>query len=282
MTLQYSSDYSSVELSQKGYISEILDQYNITRHANSPAKRDILDLPSGNKNALVDASNFKSQLMKIAYLSIRTRPDLRFVVGFLATKSTSPTVHDQECLDYLYAYLNSSKDLSITICPTDFAFTAYVDASFAIHNDGKGHTGIVIKMGLPDSNNSGPLYCQSSKQKLIGMNSTETELIAINDSLFTLIKIKSICIILGFHVPTITVFQDNTSTMHIAIKGEGNTRRSKYMLVRVSHITEEINNGLIVLKYLPTAEMIADILTKPLYGRLFSTLMQQLLNYFKN
>jgi hypothetical protein len=276
LSLKFADDNSFVDISQSGYVKEILKAYNITKTASSPSSRSLLATPTGDLAASIDSKEFKSQLMKIAYLSIRTRPDIRFVVGYLATKSSSPTLHDQRLLDHLYAYLNATQDYSMRISPSDFSITAFVDASFAIHADGMGHTGIYIHMG--SSHQSGPLYCQSSKQKLIGMNSTECELIALNDALFTLIRIKQTLHFLGIDIPPIRIFQDNQSAMQIALKGGGDIRKSKYMRVRINNVTNEINSGLIFLEYIPTKSMIADVLTKPLYSTLYNTLSHHLLN----
>jgi hypothetical protein len=167
-------------------------------------------------------------------------------------------------------------DFSIRLSPSDFSITAYVDASFAIHKDGMGHTGINIHMGPSES--SGLLYCQSSKQKLLGMHSTECELIALNDAIFTILRIKQLTLFLGIAIPPIRVFQDNQSAMQIALKGGGDIRKTKYMRVRVNNVTNEIKSGLIFLEYIPTKLMIADVLTKPLYSTLFTTLSHRLLN----
>jgi len=276
MTLNFADDYSYVDISQYGYSMEILKAHNITKKANSPARRDLLEEPSGVFAEPIDSRMFKSQLMKIAYLSIRTRPDIRYVVGHLATKSSSPTKHDQRCLDHLYAYLNATVHYSMRISPTDTSITAYVDASFAIHQNGMVQTGIYIHMG--QSYNSGPLYCQSSKQKLLGMNSTECELIALNDAIFTILRIKQIMLFVGIEIPPIKVFQDNTSAMQIALKGGGDVRKNKYMRVRVNNIKNELDIGSIFLEYIPTKSMIADILTKPLYSTLYTDLSHKLLN----
>ena len=276
MSFNFHEDNQYVDVSQLGYALDILKAKNVTKKAKSPSRRDLLDDPQGDLATPIDSKEFKSDLMKIAYLSIRTRPDMRFVVGYLATKSCSPTKHDQVCLDHLYAYLNATKEYSMRISPSDISITAYVDASFAIHKDGMGHTGIYIHMG--SSYNSGPLYCQSSKQKLLGMNSTECELIALNDALFTILRIKKTLLFLGITIPPIRIFQDNKSAMQIALKGGGDVRKSKYMRVRINNVTNEINSGLIYLDYIPTKSMIADALTKPLFSTLFNTLSHQLLN----
>ena len=53
----------------------------------------------------------------------------------------------------------------------------YVDASFAVHNDMRGHTGGFMTMGI------GGAYVQSSKQKLNTKSSTEAELVRVDDVL---------------------------------------------------------------------------------------------------
>jgi hypothetical protein len=52
---------------------------------------------------------------------------------------------------------------------------AYIDASFALHPDGKSHTGIVVLLG-----GVGVFYA-SRKQKCISKSPTEAELVALSD-----------------------------------------------------------------------------------------------------
>ena len=52
-----------------------------------------------------------------------------------------------------------------------------MDASFAVHNDMKSHTGGVMTLG------SGALIAMSTKQKLNTRSSTEVELVGVSDSL---------------------------------------------------------------------------------------------------
>lgn len=57
--------------------------------------------------------------------------------------------------------------------------TAFVDASFNLHWDSKGHTGFAI---FPDSTSAAVLV-KSIKHKTIADSSTEAELIALHESL---------------------------------------------------------------------------------------------------
>ena len=56
------------------------------------------------------------------------------------------------------------------------------------------------------------------------------------------------------------------------------TELSSHVKVRYFFMKEQIDNGEIVIKHTATEEMIADILTKPLQGRLFTRLRSLLLS----
>ena len=57
----------------------------------------------------------------------------------------------------------------------DGVMTWWVDASYAVHNDMKGHTGGTMSLG------HGSIYSSSTKQKLVSCSSTEAELIGVYD-----------------------------------------------------------------------------------------------------
>jgi ABC-type nitrate/sulfonate/bicarbonate transport system substrate-binding protein len=64
----------------------------------------------------------------------------------------------------------------------------------------------------------------------------------------------------------------------MAKKGFPQAESTRHILIRYYFIKHYIDAGEIHLEYLPTEEMIADILTKPLQGSLFQKLRSKLLN----
>jgi ABC-type molybdate transport system substrate-binding protein len=54
---------------------------------------------------------------------------------------------------------------------------AYVDAAYALHNDSKSHTGVVIYVGNTMA------YVASKKQKCMSKSASEAELITLTDNL---------------------------------------------------------------------------------------------------
>ena len=87
----------------------------------------------------------------------------------------------------------------------------------------------------------------------------------MNTSLWINLFLRS----LGFKSDTPTIFQDNTSTMHVAMTGLTNNAKTKHIDIRHLWIKEVLEDGQLKLVYKPTDEMLADGMTKPLIGAKF-------------
>ena len=68
--------------------------------------------------------------------------------------------------------------------------------------------------------------------------------------------------------PTI-IYQDNTAAITMNINGGGTFKRSKHMLIRKQFINELIEDGALILVWLSTLYMSADIGTKCKWGKDF-------------
>jgi len=137
-----------------------------------------------------------------------------------------------------------------------------------------GQTGVVIMLGK----HGGPVWAASVKQKIVGRSSTETELIALDYPLPQVMAISYILKELGYDVRPIVVYQDNQSTIKMTQKGYDASSHTKHILVRYFYIKERVDAGDVIIQYLPTEHMIADLLTKPLTGKLFKIMRQLILN----
>ena len=140
------------------------------------------------------------------------------------------------------------------------------DVAYAIHQDGKSHTGVVITMG------GSPVSIKSSKQKLVTLSSTEAELEGVVTVLKQAQPIRRLLKELELLQDPATVLQDNKSTITIAKNGEGYSGKSKHFRVRYGAVAEQYANGEITFDHLDTERMTADILTKPGGGSNFTDL----------
>ena len=151
---------------------------------------------------------------------------------------------------------------------------AYVDASYGVHPDMKSQTGCVIGIGR------GPVYSKSTGQKLNTKSSTEVELVALSDSTSQIIWTRNFLEEQGFKMGPATVYQDNMSTIALVKNGKSNSDRTRHIAIRFFFISDRVTSKEINVEYMPTGEMLADILTKPLQGALFVKLRDKLLNWY--
>ena len=127
----------------------------------------------------------------------------------------------------------------------------------------------------------GAFYVASVKQKLVAKSSTEAEIIGVSDGLSEVIWARNFILAQGIAVGPATVFQDNQSTMAMIEKGRSTSSRTRHIHIRYFFVKDRVESGEVVIRYLPTEDMVADILTKPLQGDLFRKLRAKLLNASK-
>ena len=104
-------------------------------------------------------------------------------------------------------------------------------------------------------------------------SSTEAELVGISDALSQILWTREYLIYQGLAIGPVTLYQDNCSTIFLANKGRTTSERTRHIKIRYFFITHYINNKEIVIEHMPTSLMLADVLTKPLHGTLFTNMI---------
>ena len=115
----------------------------------------------------------------------------------------------------------------------------------------------------------GSIYSTSNKQKNNTRSSTETELVATDDTLPQVLWSKYFMDEQGIDADHI-LYQDNTSAQKLEVNGRMSSgKRTKHLNVRYFFINDRIEAGDFKVEHCPTKEMWADYFTKPLQGKLF-------------
>jgi hypothetical protein len=143
---------------------------------------------------------------KVLYLSRQASMDISVTVSLLCTRVKGPTVRDLEKLLHLLGYLKRTKGQTLVLRPWDvFHVEAYIDANFALHPDGKSHTGIVMLVGGVG------VFFASRKQKCVSKSPMEAELVALSDNV-GIVELfhKFVTFELNCSIKAPTVYQDNT------------------------------------------------------------------------
>jgi len=83
---------------------------------------------------------------------------------------------------------------------------------------------------------------------------------------------------LGIKQKSVEIEQDNQSTMRLIEKGPSSTGRTKWLNIKHFWVSEHLQNGDIKLRYVPSLELLADGLTKPLGKKAFLQWRSRILN----
>jgi len=111
----------------------------------------------------------------------------------------------------------------------------WVDSSYALHPDMKSHMGIFMTISKESMNTS------SCKQKLNTKNSTEAELVAIDDAMAQILLTRHFLAAQGKPVPVTTIYQDNKCTILLSENGKASSStRTKHLDVCYFFVTDHI------------------------------------------
>ena len=258
-----------------GYIADMLRIYDVEGVATTPATSGLFNVDDSSPELDTERrQQFHSRVAKILYLGKRVRPDLLPTVAFLSTRVQRSTEQDWTKLMRLLQYINGSRQLGLLFeADNDLSLSAYIDAAYGVHADGKSHTGGVTKLG------QATIHVKSSKQKLVTKSSTEGELVAVSDYYPDVAQHRKFLEAQGYQLGEVVIYQDNQSTISLMKKGHGASNRSRHINIRYFFMKEREASGEVRIVYKPTGGMLADILTKPLQGELFRKFRRELLGF---
>jgi hypothetical protein len=259
----------------KNKIKELLKDYNISKSLTSPAPEHLMKHRELTPLSAEYQKDLRSGVARLLFLSIHTRPDIAVAVNYLCTRIEKFDDDDLKKFHRILGYLHGTQDRGLTLicksqCPT---IHVYVDAAYGIRSiDRLSQTGVCVML------DNALIVARSAKQKLVTKSSTESELVACSDSLVYGLIIRNILDELKVNHNEITLHQDNEATIKLIRDPKSASIRTKHISIRYFFIRDIIKRESINLIDTPTSEMIADILTKPLQGKLFLNLRSRLMD----
>lgn len=206
---------------------------------------------------------FHRIVAKLLFVSKRVRPDLLLVISYLSTRVSEPTCYDWLKLVRCVRYLRNTRKLCLILKPSELKIIAYIDASFNSYGNGIGQSGSVITIG------DAPISFRSTKQKIVTKSSAEAELYALAEEGSRVIGMKNIMNELGYDIGPALIYTDSKSAIAMLENGRPISNRSKHINLRYFFLHDRIKSGEVDIKFIPSEQMKADFLTKPLVGREF-------------
>jgi hypothetical protein len=115
----------------------------------------------------------------------------------------------------------------------------------------------------------GVVFVTSSQQTIVAKSSTEVEIMTVSDHAGELIAQNEFYVHqCGSNKPTI-LYQDNQSAIGLLKSGKSSFDKTKHIKIRYFWLKDRVDCKDVLVEYMPTEDMISDILTKPLQGDLF-------------
>ena len=272
-----------VRVSMEKYLRGIIDDFpeEIRGIARTPASEHLFKVREDNKEILLSktkARAFHHSVAQLLFSSMRCRKDTQTAVAFLTTRVRAPDEDDWKKLMQLLQYIRCTIRLPLILRADCINIIKWwVDASYAAHEDMRGHTGVSMSMGR------GSIISMSKKQKINTKISTESELIGADDALPQMLWTKYFVESQGYKVNENIMYQDNMSAMLLEKNGKkSSTKNTKHINVRYFFIKDRIACGDVKIEHCPTKEMIGDHFTKPLQGELFRKFRAEIMNIPEN
>lgn len=249
-----------VKMSQSKYVESVLKRFDMQncKPRSTPCELKLTYHDGAEK--ITEVGKYREVVGSLIYLSVCTRPDLSYAVSKLSQYFAEPTVEQWATVKHVLRYLKGTadKELCYRKCET-LSIQAFSDADWAADNDRRSTTGYCVSL----SKNGALVSWRTKKQPTVALSTCEAEYMALAATIQECLYLKHFLEDLDTHNYVLpTVFEDNQGTIALA-KNPVCRQRCKHVDIKYHFIRSTVNDKNIILKYCPTAEMVADIMTKP-------------------
>jgi hypothetical protein len=258
-----------IALDMIAYLEKAIGAKASGKKVTTPAEGTLLEVNEDSPAlSTEEAVDFHSDVAKLLFLAKRVRLETLLAISFLASRVSAPAQEDKSKLQRVFDYLATTKDV-VMLLKRGKAVTmdAFVDASYGNDVGGRSRTGVILFMA------GVAIAAWTSKQKLVTKSSTEAEIVALSDGLTQILWAREFLTDQGYELPATAVHEDNMGVIKLMAAKRTAKQRTKHLNVRYFFAADRILSGHIVLQYVPTAMMLADMLTKPLVGIAFRRIM---------
>lgn len=173
----------SITLIQDAYIEKILTKYSMqdAKPSSTPMQLGALNLMVTNPNQATkgDIEEYQSKMGSITYLAIQTRSDIAFECSVLSRFLTNPSQNHINAANWLLRYIKGTQELGVqyggkALANNTGTLHGYSDSDFAGDIELRRSTSGFVFFFV-----GGVISCQSKRQSVTALSSTEAEYYAL-------------------------------------------------------------------------------------------------------
>jgi hypothetical protein len=249
----------ALKLSQHAAAVGLVSKYGLA-DANSRSTPIGTGVHLSADGELLDSNAYPySELVgSLLYLSTCTRPDLAQAVGALARYMSKPTVDHWQVAKGVLRFVAGTADHGVTFGSDSSGLLGFCDADFAGDMDSRRST-----TGYAFCLFGGAVSWNSRLQPTVAVSTVEAEYMAAAAAVKEALWLRVLLAELGVPVQPLRVHCDSQGAIKL-LKHPIASQRSKHIDVLYHFAREKVMAGDVEFIYIGTADMVADIFTKPL------------------
>lgn len=216
---------------------------------------------------------FRELVGNLMYLTVTSRPDLAYPVGYLSRYLDRPTEQIWKAGKRVLRYLKETKDAGLIFKKSSgSALHGYSDADWAgDRKDRKSVSGSMLFHG------GNPIAWLSKKQNCVSLSTAEAEYIAAATTAQELMNVKGVQEHLGHNNnDEVLLLVDNKGAISMA-KNRENSKRTKHVDIKFHFIRDLIEKEELRIDYVSSCQNFADLMTKSLPKQKFYNLINHFL-----
>ena len=263
---------TGIHLSQAEYAKRILERFGMeeSRAVSTPLDPQNQLISATPEDEPHETNLYQQKIGSLMYLVTGTRPDLAHAISFLSQFSSKPLPIHHTAVKRVFRYLNGSCNFKLTFPRSDnLELHGFSDASYGNNlDDRRSFSGYTFKLG------NCTIAWSTKKQKSVAKSTTEAEYMALSSTVA-----QSSWYTQGFQelkldIP-VTIHCDNQSSISL-VENPVLHQRTKHIDIHYHFTRERYRRGDFTLSYVPTADNLADIMTKGLPKETHTRMTQQL------
>jgi hypothetical protein len=199
---------------------------------------------------------YREAVGSLMYAAVATRPDITFAVSTLSQFLENPGEAHWEAVKRVFRYLAGTKNYSLTYGNERHDLIGYTDADGAAQEHRHAISGFAFLI------DGAAVSWASKKQEIITLSTAEAEYVAATHAAKECIWLRRL--ITNFFGPPKSptlLHCDNQAALHLA-HDDNYHARTKHIDIRFHFIRQTVQDHSITMRYCPTEDMTADILTK--------------------
>ncbi|KAG1657165.1 hypothetical protein FOA52_012280 [Chlamydomonas sp. UWO 241] len=251
----------TILLTQAELTKQLLLKFNLSECRTRDVPLSVGEILRKDSDNLLDTSQFAELVGSLLYLSNCTRLDITYAVNMLSRyMSCSTSQHMQAALSVL-RYLSRTAGLSLLYGPSadgSKPVKGYGDADYVDCVDTRrSTTGFVVTY------NGTAVSWKSTTQQTVSRSTTEAEYQASGAVIGEAQWMIQLFPELGIPLRPMLIYSDSQGALAV-LKNPGGSSRSKHIDVLHHVARERVMRQDVLMAYIPTNRMVADILTKAL------------------